>query len=171
MEGHIISLLSGFLSRQGYLNPWFAGMCIAAGNLIGDIVLYWLGYHRGEKFIRRRGTYLGMTEAHVEKGRVLFHKYKGHILFFSKLTNGFGFAMAILFSAGVVKIPFRTFMLWNLFGEILWTGLLISIGYFLGNLYAQVGSTISKVSILVVGAVVLLVVSARMKKYFKNKTL
>lgn len=169
LEGHIVSLIAGFLSHLGYLHPILAGLCIATGNLLGDIALYWLGYHKGEAFIRRKGSYLGITEPLVEKGRILFHKHKGWILMISKLTNGFGFAIAILFSAGVAHIPFRTFMLWNVIGEFLWTGLLISIGYFFGTLYTTVGSLITKVSIGVVFAVILVFLFIRMKKYFKNK--
>ena len=148
IEGHIISLVAGALARLGFLNPFLAGACIATGNLLGDIGLYWLGYYKGERLIKKHGTFLGITDETFVKAQKLFHQHRSGVLLVSKLTNGFGFAMAILFSAGATKIPFRSFMFWNVVGEIFWTGALISVGYFFGGLYASIGRDMNKVFIV-----------------------
>lgn len=165
LEGHGISLATGFISQMGYLNPFVGGLVIICGNLTGDAILYWLGYHKGESFVRKFGKYVGINDDTISKSKDLFHSRKKHILFFSKITNGFGLAMAVLFTAGIAKIPFKQFMLWNLLGEIVWTGVLVSVGYIFGGLYVNVENIILRVS-LVVSAIVIAFIAYRIRKYF-----
>ena len=148
VEGHIITLIAGFLSRLGYLNPFLAGISVIFGNLLGDITLYWLGYYKGVAVAKGWGKYFGITEASIEKMTQVFHHRTGRILLISKLTNGFGLAMAVLFTAGLTRIPFRTFILWNTIGECLWTGIRISGGFFLGQLYVVVDNAIWRVGVV-----------------------
>lgn len=173
IEGHIVSLIVGFLARSNSINPFFGGLCIAAGNLLGDVVLYWLGYHHGKKATTWVGSHIGLTEQSIDRGHDLLRTHKMWILLISKLTNGFGFAMGILFSAGAARIKFRSFMFWNLIGELLWTGLLISTGYFFGELYFQIGSTMTKIFLITgsMGIIATLFIVARRKirsVYIKN---
>jgi len=170
LEGHLISLLVGFLSKLGYMNAILGALCVALGNLLGDMILYWLGYHKGEKIYRSWGKYIGLSPESVEKVKKIFHKHKGRILFFSKMTNGFGLATAVLFTAGLTRIPFRNYMLWNILGEFLWTGMLVGIGYFLGNLYTTVDSFIWKVGTIVFGVVIVFLIF-RVVKYLPKRVI
>ena len=164
-EGHIISLLSGFLARQGFLNPFLAGSCIATGNLLGDVVLYWLGYAKGGGFLLRHGKRFGVTEEKLAKVHDIYHSHKSSILLFSKLTNGFGLAVVILLTAGITKINFWKYMFWNFVGECIWTGGLVSVGYFFGSVYIQTGNIITKVGVII-GSAIFLVIAFL---YFKNR--
>jgi len=168
LEGHIITLIAGFLSRLGYLNPFLAGVCVAFGNLLGDVALYWLGYYKGANVATSWGKYFGITEASIERVTNIFHTHKKRILLISKLTNGFGLAMAVLFTAGITRIPFRAFMFWNIIGEILWTGILVSLGFFLGHLYTVIDSIVWRVS-MVGGVVAFIILAMRMATYFAKR--
>ncbi|MFZ3020306.1 MAG: DedA family protein [Minisyncoccia bacterium] len=170
LEGHVISLVAGFLGRMGYVNPFIAWFLIVIGNLIGDIVLYYLGLKKGEKLAFSWGKYVGITEAHIEKSKEIFYKHKSRILLFSKLSNGFGLAMAILFTAGMTKIPFKTYMFWNVIGEFIWTGLLVSLGFFFGHFYITIGETISRIGLIVVTGVIIFVFF-KLSKYISSKAL
>jgi len=158
LEGHLVSLIVGFLGRLGYLNPIIAGAVIMSGNLTGDVILYWLGYHKGEAFLGKYGSYVGITHERILKSKALFQQYHGRILFLAKLTNGFGLITAILFTAGLARVPFRTYLLWNILGEAIWTFTLVSLGYFFGNIYTQVGDAISKVGLIAALAVGLVLI-------------
>lgn len=168
-EGHIISMIVGFLARLGQINPFLGGFFIVLGNLIGDVTLYWLGFHKGAGFVRRWGKYFGLNSARVEKGREIFHEHKTWILLISKLTNGLGLAMAVLFTAGMMRIRFRTYMFWNIFGECLWTASLISVGYFLGNIYTSVDNVIIKIGGVVIVFVVIFLVFINVRRLIEEK--
>jgi membrane protein DedA with SNARE-associated domain len=78
--------------------------------LAGDVAWYFVGAHYGERFVGRLGPYVSVTPAHVERVKTLFHRYHTQVLLLSKITNAFGFAIVILFTAGLTKIPFGRYM-------------------------------------------------------------
>ena len=81
---------------------------------------------------------------------------------------GFGFALVTLITAGIVKIPFRKYLLLNTIGQFVWTSLLLAIGYFLGNFYLYVNSALAKMGILAL-IVVIFIFLVGYGKFIKNK--
>ena len=109
---------------------------------------YWIGRAWGHRFIARFGKYFSITEEGVAAVEKIFHKHQDWILLLSKVTMGLGFALVTLVTAGIVKIPFRRYIAMNVIGQFVWTGIIISIGYGLGNAYVGVSSVLAKISIL-----------------------
>ena len=60
----------------------------------------------------------------------------------SKLTTGFGFAVAILVFAGISKVSFKNYVVLNLVGGFIWTLFLITAGYFFGNILTLISGPI-----------------------------
>lgn len=134
IEGISASVIAGSLVRIGIYEFWLAYFCLMAGKLIGDVAWYWVGYHFGEPFIKKAGKYVRLTEPDIDVAKDLFRRYQDGVLFFSKLTMGLGLAIVILFTAGVSKMNFWRYMLFNALGEALWTGALLVIGYYFGDM-------------------------------------
>ncbi len=168
-EGHIVSLVAGFLARMGQLNPFIATVCIAAGNLLGDTILYWVGYYKGEKIVRRWGRYFSIDAQKLARVHAIYHAHKSYILLLSKLTNGFGLATAILFTAGTMRIRFVTYMFWNAVGECIWTASLVSIGYFLGTVYVTVDTILVRAGLLMGASLLLILTFVYIRNYIKTK--
>ena len=61
---------------------------------------------------------------------------------------GFGFAVATLFTAGLVKVNFKKYAIFNFLGGFIWTGFLLAAGYFFGNLYAPLNKGFKVVFII-----------------------
>jgi membrane protein DedA with SNARE-associated domain len=154
-EGPILSMIFGVIIKLGYVHllPIYASLMV--GDLIGDVVWYYLGHHFGMRFVRRFGKYFSIEQESIGKVSRVFHKYKHPILFISKISNGFGFALVTLFTAGMVGIPFFLYMVINLVGQFIWTGLLLAVGYFLGDWYLAVDSALGKLGVVALGVVVL----------------
>ncbi|HUD04008.1 MAG TPA: DedA family protein [Candidatus Paceibacterota bacterium] len=167
-EGQILSVICGFLIRLGYLTFIPAYLCLMAGNLLGDIGWYYVGYFWGKPFIGRFGTYVSITEDKVAVVEKLFHKYHARILIISKLTNGFGFALVTLMTAGMIKIPFRKYITLNFFGQIFWTGGLIALGFVFGHAYESVTSLFGKISV-VAGFILIVLLFWGYGNYMRNK--
>ena len=147
IEGPVLSMICGVLVRLGQLNVVLTFLALATGDLIGDAMWYWLGRRYGYSFVSRFGKYFFVTVENIETVRKLFHVYHVRILLLSKVTMGIGFPAATLFTAGLSHIPFWKFMGLNALGQIVWTGLLLGIGFFLGNLYVNVNNIIGILSI------------------------
>jgi len=150
------ALLAGVLIRVGYLEFLPSFVYIVAGALFGDIAWYVIGYFFGNRFAHRYGRFFGITKEHVDSVSGIFHRYDSRILVVSKVTNGFGLSIVTLFTAGLSRIPLWRFVVFNVIGEALWTGMLIGIGVFFSHLYVIVNNALGRVSII--GMFVLLVI-------------
>lgn len=146
IEGPMVSIYSGFLIQGGIMRVVPAYLCLMLGDLLGDVGWYLVGYYSGRPFIRRFGKYFSITDESVATATRVFHRHNQFILLFSKITTGFGLALAVLVTAGMVKIPFRRYLLLNFLGQIVWTGMMLSLGYFFGHLYAQIEGVFGKLS-------------------------
>lgn len=103
----------------------------ASGAILGDNLGYWVGREGGYRLLRRYGQYLGVDERRVKLGQYLFRKYGDKVVFFGRF-------IAILrtwaaFLAGTNRMPWRSFLLYNALGGIIWATLYGLGGYFLGD--------------------------------------
>lgn len=134
-EGPILMVASGMFLKLNLLYFWPTYLCLMIGDFVADLSWYWVGYYGGNAFVFKWGKYFSLTPDVVEKLEVFFKKHQNKILFLSKITMGFGFAVATLFTAGLVKVSFKKYALFNLLGGFIWTGVLLTLGYFFGNLF------------------------------------
>ena len=146
-EGPWISLILGVLLRLGFFFFWPIYISLMLGDLIGDVIWYYVGRRYGHSFIARHGKRFNITETGVARMTHLFHKHKHTVLFLSKISNGLGLALVTLTTAGMIKIPFGRYILVNVLGQFIWTGFLIGAGFFFSNLYIVVDNILGKISI------------------------
>ncbi len=147
VEGPILALLCGIFYRLGLVHILPIYLALMAGDLIGDCFWYWIGYRFGHRFIQRFGRFVSIRERNVNDVEKIFHTHKDTILIVSKLTMGLGFALVTLVTAGLVKIPFKRYLTLNVFGQFIWTGFLLSLGYIFGNLYVSFNNIFARISI------------------------
>ncbi len=153
-EGPILMMVSGFLVRTGFFEFWPIYFILMAGDLTGDVFWYKLGEHGARTLIDKYGRFLNLTTRNVERAERFFHDHQGKILFISKITMGFGFALATLVAAGAARIPFKKYMFINFLGQFIWTGFLMGLGYFFGQLYVLVNKSLRWAFIIAVIVVV-----------------
>lgn len=168
IEGPVLAMVCGLLIKLGVMPFLFVYLALMLGDLIGDVFWYSLGRHFGYSFIRRFGKYFSVTEERVESVKTIFHKYHNPILLISKITMGFGFALVTLITAGIVRIPFGKYMALNFLGQFIWTGILMSIGYFLGHFYLSFDNVFSKMSTLAL-IILIFVVLVSYGNFIKNR--
>jgi membrane protein DedA with SNARE-associated domain len=154
-EGPMVMVASGILLRLGFFYFWPIYLSLMLGDFAADLAWYWVGFYGGRRFVERFGKYFSLTPEVLERLENFFHKHQDKILFISKITMGFGFAMATLLTAGIVRIPFRRYALFNFLGGFVWTGILLFLGYFFGNLYAVLNKGFKIV--FIIGLAVLMV--------------
>lgn len=154
LQGPTIMTGSGFLLRLGTFSFWPLYIALVLGDLMGDIVWYSVGRRWAEPFLRRFGYIFGITPKIFAKVEGMFERHDTKILFISKITMGFGFALATLMAAGAMRVPFRKYLMLNLVGGFIWTALLLSLGYFLGSAYTLVDQGL-RIAFLAASAVII----------------
>ena len=138
VEGPIIMMASGFLYKLGQFSFLPMYLVLVLGDFTADLGWYALGRFGTRSAIFKYGHFVGITPLVLEKIEDRFRKYHQKILIISKLTMGFGFAVVVLVVAGIFKVPFKNYVILNLIGGFIWTAILVSIGFFVGNIYGMV---------------------------------
>ncbi len=169
LEGPVVMLISGLLIRIGIFSFLPVYLLLITGDFAGDIVWYFIGRHGARSLIDKYGHFINLTEQNIERAERFFQNHEMRILFISKITMGFGFAIATLVAAGAAHISFKKYFWINLFGEFIWAGILISVGYFFGNFYLLLNKDLRW--IFVVAMIILSLAAAygfgkAMKKHF-----
>ena len=168
IEGPILTVASGFLLHLGVFNVLPLFLSLAAGDLAGDVIWYYVGYFLVEPMLKKNGHFLSVTPEVLEKTKELFHRYHARILLISKITMGFGMALVTLMVAGISRVSFRTYMILNTLGEIVLLTLMLSIGYFFGQLYPYVAKDFRLA--FVIGIIIITVIFVYgFSRYMKKK--
>lgn len=158
---------SGILLRLSFFYFWPIYLSLMLGDFVADLLWYTLGRYGGRHFVDRFGKYFSLTPDVLEKIEQFFKKHQDKILFISKITMGFGFALATLITAGLVRVNFKKYAIFNFLGGFVWTGFLLGMGYFFGNLYAPLNKGFKVVFITFLSVIVALALYGG-GRYFKN---
>jgi len=136
VPGALIVFLGGFFVKfLGHETISFSAVLLfaALGSILGDLAGYIVGRNFEKKFIHKCGKYVLLRTEHIKKTFELTENHTGKVLILGRLnsiTRSFA-----PFIAGINKVNFWKFMLFNLIGGILWAFLFISLGYLFGHNY------------------------------------
>lgn len=103
-------------------------MSLAA--ILGNITGYWFGKKVGPPLFQRKDSLI-FKKKHLEATQQFYSKNGGMALIIGRFLPIIRTFAPII--AGVVKIEFKKFMVYNVIGAFAWIGTLCSIGYYLGT--------------------------------------
>jgi membrane protein DedA with SNARE-associated domain len=155
VPSEVVLPFAGYLVSLGQMSFW-ATLALATGaGIAGSLVDYYIGL-RGGDFLKKRRI-LGRVLFSMDQLNVVanwFNRYGAVTVFLSRLIPGF--RTLISFPAGAVKMSLPKFAAYTAVGCLLWNGLLIYSGYFLGSSWKQVAGVSHYI---IIGIAVVLVVS------------
>jgi membrane protein DedA with SNARE-associated domain len=137
----ILVLAAIYAAADPTLNIWLVIAAAAAGSIIGDNLGYWIGYRYAFQLLVRYGRYIGMSSARIKVGQYLFHEYGGKAVFFGRFVALLRILAAFL--AGLNRMPWRSFLLANATGAVLWATTFGLGGYYFGRLLFQLHSALA----------------------------
>ena len=152
LEGPIITIISAFLASLGYFNIFIVFGLSVLGNVLGDIVLYFIGYFGGHKILLKAEKFLKIKESVIEKLREKFRQNGAKIIFYVKSTTGLCYITFIL--AGTTRMKLSKFVKYSILGGLFWSSFLVIVGYFFGYAAEQISEYIKYAGyIILTGAV------------------
>jgi membrane protein DedA with SNARE-associated domain/membrane-associated phospholipid phosphatase len=119
VPGETMAVLAGFLSSQGFLEIGDCLWVIALGKFFGTA--YFEKHHR----------LLFLKDKHIRKTEGYFKRHGGKTIFFGRFI-GLLRVMAP-FVAGMARMRYREFLVYNVAGGILWAVTFTLLGYFFGQ--------------------------------------
>jgi membrane protein DedA with SNARE-associated domain len=157
VPGEITLLLASFLGyseHQLHLG-WIIvfGTCAAT---IGADVGYAIGHFGGRPLLDRYQNLLRISPATLKRGEQLFTKYGVATVFFSRFIFGLRTFAGPL--AGVLRMRWQTFAIFNFLGAALWVTTIASAGYLFGRHWHALLRAMQRFNIaaLIVAVVVIL---------------
>ena len=131
LPGDSLLFIVGTLSGSGFLNVWIAYFSLLAAAVLGDTVNYWIGHHFGPRVFSKKNSRLFNPE-YLEKTRSFYAKYGGKTIILARFLPIIRtFAP---FVAGIGKMHYGTFLLYNVVGGFIWVTLFMFAGYFFGGM-------------------------------------
>jgi membrane-associated protein len=160
IEGPIVSVLAGFLSARGYFLWYWALGLLVCGDLIGDLIYYYLGRTAGTP-LAVLGRRFGLRSTPSPELQRKLERSATKMLFIGKWTHSIGFL--VLVASGMLRLPLAKFMLVNLLATLPKSALLFAIGYFAAG-YLPVfehHAVLATIGLCVVGGSAILLVARR----------
>ena len=172
LEGPVVTIFAAILASVGILNVGLVWLMSVFGDLLADIMWYKIGQHWGLNFARKIGKYIGITEKRIIKMEKYFQKHGGKTVFLAKSTTGL--CLITFIAAGIVKMPLKKFVWYSFLGGIVWSTILVSVGYFYGYMWKEISRSIDWIGwvIFLLALATFLLInlfkSRRAKKFFGN---
>jgi membrane-associated protein len=150
LPGETAVLLGGFLASTGHLE--LAALCpIVFGSAVaGDSVGFEVGRTLGPKVLRL--PIVARHSARLDRAQTQLRERGGPAVFLGRFTAFFRAVMPGL--AGLSRMPYPKFLLWNALGGFAWGVGFCLVGYFAGASYEKVAAQIGRGSAIVVGVIV-----------------
>ncbi len=153
-EGPIIGFVAGILIAADYFNPFVVFGILILGDVIPDITYYMIGRFGNRRgLMERLGGKLGIKLEHFEKIQRLWFTHTTRTMFITKFA--YGLSTPLLISSGIVKLPFNRFWTNTVPLSVLQYSVLLTLGYFLGNSFVAVESTLVRVQIVIAAVAVI----------------
>jgi len=132
VPGETVLLFASFLAfSEHHLHlPWIIVTGTAAAAL-GDNIGYLVGHHGGRPLLDRYRHIFHIPQKHIQRGERLFARYGCVTIFFARFIFGLRILAGPL--AGVLRMPWREFALFNVLGAALWVTVISVIGYIFGR--------------------------------------
>ena len=110
-----------------------AGVVAAAiaGAIMGDNAGYLIGRWAGFPLLRRYGRHVGLNDRRLTLGRYLFQTQGGKVVFVGRFIAILRTFVALL--AGANRMEWKTFLLWNAVGGVVWATSYGVAAYLLGS--------------------------------------
>ena len=125
------------------------------GAITGDSVSYVLGRRYGLRLVHRWEPVERRVGPSVERAQAYFETRGGSAVFFGRFVGAL--RAVVPFVAGMGHMPYRRFLVWNVLASIVWTSIVISLGYFVG---AQIRDDVDRIGLAISVVVVLALVAA-----------
>lgn len=130
LPGASLLFIAGMLASVGVFNIWILIPLLFTAAVLGDQCGYWFGYYVGKAIYKRPNSRFFRQE-HVQFAHDFFEKYGRVAVLLARFVPIARTFTPIL--AGVGRMDYRVFILFNVLGAITWACGVTLLGYTIGR--------------------------------------
>jgi membrane-associated protein len=148
LPGDSLLVTAGLLASpgQGLMNIQAMAAVLPLAAIVGNSVGYYVGYVTGPRLFTREDSLL-FNKKHLYKAHAFYEKHGGKTLVLARFMPIVRTFVPVV--AGMAKMNFRDFTIYNIIGGVLWIFGMIFLGYFIGDI-PWVRQNVEKVILLVI---------------------
>lgn len=130
LPGDSLLFASGALAATNAMHIGIIYPLFLAAAILGDTANYWIGHFIGPKVFETEHRFI--KKEYLHKAQKFYDKYGGMAILLARfvpIVRTFA-----PFVAGVAKMDYKKFIMYNVIGGTLWVSLFTFSGYLFGNL-------------------------------------
>ena len=162
LPGDSLLVTAGIFAAAGAVPLKWLLWPVMGCSIVGDQLGYWIGrtagvalYHKDDSFFFRK--------KHLQQAHEFYQKYGGRAVIFARFVPIIRtFCPPV---AGAAEMPYTRYLLYDIFGGVLWVGTMILGGFFLGRSVPNIGQRIH----YVIAAVIVLSLIPAVISFFRAR--
>jgi membrane-associated protein len=159
LPGDSLIFVVGTFAAQGSFSLLLVLILLSIAAVLGDTINYWIGNYFGEKIFIQKKL---IKKEYLHKTKEFYEKHGGKTIILARFIPIIRtFAP---FVAGVGKMPYRTFLSFNIIGGLVWVFLFVLAGFFFGNIPLIKENLTIVIFIIILSSFIPVVI-----EYFKGK--
>lgn len=132
LPGDSLLFALGAFAAQGHLHVIAIWVICTIAAILGDSINYQIGHHIGKRAFNLNTRWI--KKEHLQKTELFYEKHGAKMIIMARFVPIIRtFAP---FVAGIGHMHYRTFVIYNIVGALVWSTLFIFLGYFFGNIPA-----------------------------------
>jgi membrane protein DedA with SNARE-associated domain len=165
IPGETAAVLGGVLASRGRVSLPLLIFVVVAAAVTGPLVGYEIGRHLGSRVIAARR--MRAVAAGLDRAQAVLRRRGGLAVLIGRFVAVLRALMPAV--AGTTRMPYRTFLFYNVLGGIIWGGGYCLLGYAAGSAYAAIEKTVGTgvavvLAVAVLAAVVVWAVRRRRRE-------
>ena len=155
--GETVLIAASVYAGAGRMNIAAVALIAFAAAVLGDNVGYAIGRFGGRALVLRFGKYVFLAGARLDRAEAFFTRHGGKIVTVARFIEGLRQANGII--AGLTRMPWPRFLLFNALGAAIWVGTWASVGYLAGNHITTIYDQANRYSLYALAAIAVLIIA------------
>jgi len=147
LPGDSLLVTAGILSAGEVIPLKWLLLPVMLCAILGDQIGYWIGRAAGTALYRREDS-LFFHRSHLQRAHDFYEKYGGRAVILARFVPIVRtFCPPV---AGAANMPYPRYLIYDIFGGMIWVGTMILGGYFLGRTIPNISQRIHYVILVVI---------------------
>ena len=153
VPGETTLLVASFFAYSEHkLHLGWISVVATCASIFGDNLGFAVGLYGGRPLLRRYQRFFRIRQGFFERGEALFARYGAATIFFARFVFGMRVIAGPL--AGVLRMRWRNFTIFNFLGAVVWVSCVAAAGYLFGQHWRALVRAVTRVNVAVVIVVI-----------------